>query len=549
MTSAIEVPYLIVGAGPTGMTLARLLAHRGRQCLVVERRNGTQPNPSAHAVNARTLEIFRQAGFDMDALQAIAQSPSDAGHVNFVTRLNGRLIGRLPYERQDDACRDLTPTPLRNISQHRLEPLMAEELGRIPNVELRYGLEWVSAAHDADGVTSVLREVATGDEIEVRSNYLFAADGAGSRIRKSLGIEMVGPATLQDFVTIHFRANLRRYVADRPGVLHFVMDPEVSGTFIAHDIDRESVFMQSYKPSAQSLDDYTPERCTTLLRNAIGDPAADVQFVGVGAWHMTAQVAERAQVGRVFLVGDAAHRFPPTGGMGLNTGVADAHNLAWKIGAVDDGWAAPELLATYQTERLPVAQMNCQQSTTNAFKMVLLAGALGLRPGASSADLEAALDDPSRSDDIAAAVQAQAPHFNMLGLQLGYSYAEQAVDDDPGTFTPTGAVGERLPHVWLADGWSVLDLVEPTGLTLVSCGAHEEWAAALAGQPLSAPVRHERIDGTSPTITAWRAACGLGVNAALLVRPDQHIAWRSDEPPIDAGGLASEIDRIRTGRG
>ncbi|MFN8024738.1 MAG: FAD-dependent monooxygenase, partial [Acidimicrobiales bacterium] len=175
----LDVPFLVVGAGPTGMTLARLLARAGRACLVVERRDGPQPNPSAHVVNARTLEIFRQAGFDMAAIGSLAKQPVDSGHVNFVTRLNGELIGRLPFERQGDECLAHTPTPLRNISQHRLEPLMASDLTDTPGVTLRYGTEWMSSEHDDDGVTSVIRDVVTGRETVVRSAYLLAADGAG----------------------------------------------------------------------------------------------------------------------------------------------------------------------------------------------------------------------------------------------------------------------------------------------------------------------------------------------------------------------------------
>lgn len=548
----LDVPFLVVGAGPTGMTLAKLLTNAGRPCLVVERRGTPQPNPSAHVVNARTLEIFRQAGFNMAAIGALAKDPADSGHVNFVTRLNGDLIGRLPFERQGDECLEHTPTPLRNISQHRLEPLMADDIAGQPGVQLRYGTEWVSSTQDADGVTSVVRDLATGAESTIRSSYVLAADGAGSGVRKSLGIEMVGPQSIQDFVAIHFLADLRPYVADRLGVLHFVMDPEVAGTFIAHDLDHEWVFMITYDSSTQSPDDFTPERCREILRGAIGDDAAEVQVVRAGTWHMTAQVAERMRGDRVFLVGDAAHRFPPTGGMGLNTGVADAHNLVWKLCVVEDGWAAPTLLDTYERERHPIAHTNCHQSATNAFKMVFLAEALGLHPGATSADLAATLADPANVDRIAAGVHEQATHFDMLGLQLGYVYADGALVregeppaaiTDPSVFEPTAEVGARLPHAWLTDGRSTLDLVADGGLTLLTLGAHERWADAVAAATV--PMQHVRLGVDAEVGEGWQERCRLGDASALLVRPDQHIAWRLDTPPSDpAAALAAALDII-----
>ena len=349
---------------------------------------------------------------------------------------------------------------------------------------------------------------------------------------------LLGAASLRDFVAIHFRANLRPYLAERPGVLHFVMDPEAGGTFIAHDLDREWVYMAPFDPSRQSVHDFDERRCTEIVRRAIGDEHADVEIVRSGPWHMTAQVAERMRSGRTFLAGDAAHRFPPTGGMGLNTGVGDAHNLVWKLCATADGWAGPGLLDSYHIERHPVAEVNCHQSATNAFKMVLLAGALGLQAGATSDDLAAVLADPARRPDIDAAVLEQATHFDMLGLQLGYVYADGALArtgepplpiDDPRHFAPTGEVGARLPHGWLADGRSTLDLVATDSMTLLSVGAHDGWAAAV--DTAAVPMSHIPLDDESVD-SAWRSMCGLGVGGALLIRPDQHIAWRCDTTPL-----------------
>jgi len=540
MHNSIEVPYLIVGAGPVGLTAARLLSNAGKKCMVVERRDGPQRNPAAHVVNSRTLEILRQASFDMARITGIAQNPADAGHVNFVTRLNGQLIGRLPFERQGDEILALTPHPLRNISQHRLEPLMSAEVASSALVDLRYDTEWVSAVQSESEVVSVIRNVQTGDETTIRSVYLIGADGAGSPVRKSTGIEMIGPAGLQSFVAIHFRGNLRKYVGDRLGALHFVMDPAASGTFIAHDIDHESVFMVGFDPGGESIEDYSNERCAHLVRNAIGDDTADIEIVGAGTWHMTAQVAERFRDRRVFLVGDAAHRFPPTGGMGLNTGVADAHNLMWKLLAVENGNASPALLETFESERRPIAEINCHQSLTNAFKMVILAGALGLHPGATSEELAATLDDPSHHDAIAAGVQEQATHFDMLGLQLGYVYQTRLnpgtsvnpENIDPTPFQPDGRIGARLPHTWLDDGRSILDLISDDSFTLLTFGAHDEWNVVMtSAMPWCSQVR---IGVDASVSDQWRETCGVGINGALLVRPDQHIAWNSSQMSVEA---------------
>ena len=551
----IEVPFLIVGAGPVGLTAARLLADRGHRCLVVERREGPQRHPAAHVINARSLEIFRQAGFDMAAVDAVAKDPTDAGHVNFVTRLAGDLIGRLPFERQGDECLRHTPTPLRNISQHRLEPLLSAEVAADPLVDLRYRNEWRSASDTDDGVTSVVADVDTGAITEVRSRWLLAADGAGSRVRKWLDVPMVGPPALQSFLAIHLGADLRSVVAGREGVLHFVMDPAVSGTFVAHDLDREWVFMVGYDPTEESVDDYPPERCQRIVRAAIGGEAgADggagddlaIEILSVGSWHMSAQVAERMRSGSVFLVGDAAHRFPPTGGLGLNTGVADAHNLVWKLDAIERGWAGPALLDTYQRERHPVAGLNCQQSTTNAFKMVTLVEALGLVASPTTATMEATLADPANRARIDAAVAEQRTHFDMLGLQLGHVYATGALVrdgdppppiDDPTRFEPTAEVGARLPHAWTSDGGSTLDRVADDRLTLFTAGAHDAWVAALS--ELDRPVTQVRVDDQTDRDHSpddlrladgsdWIDRCRLGPGAALLVRPDHHIAWRAE---------------------
>ena len=531
---AIDVDVLIVGAGPVGLLGGILASRHGLSALVVERRDGPQTAPAAHAVNARTYEICRQAGLDMDRIRAAGQDPADAGHVNFVTRLTGDLIGRLPYERQGDDCLDVTPTPLRNLSQHRFEPILVDELAAAEGAELRYGRRWVESVDDGEHVTSVVTDLDTGTDQVVRSRFVIGCDGAGSGVRKQLGIELLGPPLIQCFVMIHFAADLRALLADRLGVLHFVLDPEAEGAFVAHDIDREWVFMQAMDPSDESVEDYTDERCLAVVRNAAGRDI-EAEILGRGAWWMSAQTAESMGEGRIWLAGDAAHRFPPTGGLGLNSGVADVQALLWRVAAVREGWAAPALLDTYGAERLPVARVNADQSLTNALKMVHLAEALGTDVEPTSERLHASLADPAKAEEIDAAVQLQAGHFDLFGLQLGYVYADGALVPegdpepiDPHDYTPTGRAGARLPHAWLDEvgGASTLDLVDRSHPTLFTVGDHEAWASAIEEWPY---VEHLRVGVDTSPLDRWREVCGVEPTGALLVRPDQHVAWRGSE--------------------
>jgi 2-polyprenyl-6-methoxyphenol hydroxylase-like FAD-dependent oxidoreductase len=536
-----ETPVLVAGAGPAGLTSALLLSRLGIPCRVVERRTTPQSAPAAHVVNARTLEILRAAGVDMAAIARAAQTPADAAHVYWVTTLAGEALGRLPFERQGDDTLAFTPTPLRHLSQHRLEPILLDEVRRCPDVDVTYGHAWESATQDAGGVTSTIRDRATGTVSEVRSHWVLAADGAASPVRTSLGIAPIGPDRQQSFVMIHFEANLRPLVGHRPGVLYWTTAPDAIGTFVAHEIDSTWVYMQTWDPDTESAADYTEARCADIVRRAMGTDAHPFTIRTIRTWTMTAQVAARYRERRLFLVGDAAHRFPPTGGLGLNTGVQDAHNLAWKIAAVEHGWAPATLLDTYEIERRPVALRNADVSLMNAMRLAEVYQALG-ESGATP------------SDGVRAAIANQAEHFDMLGLQLGFTYEAGALarNGDAGSpassvreFVPSAAPGSRVPHAWVTrDGArvSTLDLLAGDRFTLVSGPAGHAWAEAAAPLPLARLVIGRDVDDPD---ARWTTLLGIDADGAVLVRPDHHVAWRSRRGCADPGHtLAGAIAEI-----
>lgn len=535
----IEVPYLVVGAGPVGLMGGLLLARQGRPHIVLERRRGAQRAPAAHVVNARTFEICRQAGIDSAAIDGASKDPADAGYSIYVTTLTGEEIGRLPFEQQGKDCLRHTPTPLRNLSQHRFEPILADTLSQMPESELRYGHQWESVQQDENGVTSTVRDLEAGKTYEIRSRYVIAADGAGSPVRRSLGIEMEGPPNIQSFLMIHLKADLRALVADRPGILYWVMDPEVGGVLVAHDIDHEWVYMYGFDPDKESAEEYSDERCHELAIRAIGKEAS-VRVLGRGTWNMSAQVAKSMRDRRVFLAGDSAHRFPPTGGMGLNTGIQDVHGLVWKLCAVEDGWAGPPLLDTYELERRPVAEHNTEQSLKNALKMMEVPQALGVLEDPTTARMKATLVDPAGRRAVEDAIANQAEHFDMLGLQLGYCYTEGALVPDGSQalainnpvrdYVASSRPGARLPHAWLKSGSarvSSLDLVRSDSFTLLSWGEDDVWAKA-ASTAAPVPLSHLRIGIDVQDIEGhWESVCGIEPGGAVLVRPDQHVAWRA----------------------
>ena len=550
----IETRVLIVGAGPVGLITGLLLDRLGVDFLIVERREGLHQAPQAHVISSRTLEICRGVGIDPMAVYAAGPPLEDIRTVRWVDRLVGRDLGVFTMGSDPEELMRMlkqSPSPTANLSQDRFEGILFEHLAATTGRDaVRFEHAWEGYS-TTDGL--YLSRVHTPDgPLEIASRYLIGADGAGSRVRKAAHIDMIGPDDIQTFVNIHFSANLREPLAGREGLLYWIMDKEVEGTFIAHDIERNWIFMKTVDAS-EPLDPIDEGKFAALLRKAIG---ADLPITihSMNAWRMTAQIASAFRRDRLFLVGDAAHRFPPTGGIGMNTGFQDAHNLAWKVAMVDAG-GDPRLLDTFEPERKPVAEVNSEQSVTNAMRMMEVAFLLDVDGDRriTLPDLDAVLADADRLAAVQTAVDAQAAHFNMSGLDLGVCYTGAGVIDDgppPASedpvskYVPSTTPGARLPHaVLLRDGapLSTLDLVAlDRFLVFAHHDAPDTLEAAIEElAERGAPLGMRRVGPGADIVPADdRFAALFPTEEVLLVRPDGHIAAR-----FESGRATAELAR------
>ncbi len=558
-----EVPVLIVGAGPVGLLAGLLLEQQGIDFRIVEQRAALHDAPQAHALSARTLEICRSVGIDDQTIRDLGPPPHETATVWWVDHLVGRSLGVFRFDDDAEAYAERmasTPTPMTNLAQDLFEKVLFDHLDEPDKVLFSHGWSGFERADDGSYV-STLDLDATRQEM--RSRYILAADGAGSSVRRALDIEMIGPRNLRSFMTIHFRANLREHLSGREGLLYWVMDDDVSGVIVAHDIGSNWIYMKTIDDD-EPVDPIDEAKFTDILHRAIGiDVDVDVEVISMKPWRMTAQVADRFQDERVFLIGDAAHRFPPTGGLGMNTGIQDAHNLVWKLAMVERG-LDEQLLGSYETERKPVAQANTEASLNNSRQMTKIRKLLDVDGDRyiSMENITAVLDRPGGPEALQAAVDDQAAQFIVDGLDRGFSYLAAPADADADTtrsdttrsdttrYAPSAEPGARMPHAPLVQAGttiSTLDLVLHDRFTLIARPGRgvDDLAATLTrlGWPTMAvevgagsrvAPADDRFDALFPT------------DGALLVRPDGHIAARV---PIrsTASDLALVVDSLRAG--
>ncbi len=525
---ADRIPVLIVGAGVTGLSASLFLAQHGVPTLVVEKHGGTNIYPRARGVNGRTMELMRELGLADEIRTAGARLAPAIGIYRGPTlvdvlrhRGNGGWLARHMRARGMRGRESTrSPTGPCRCTQDAFEPILLRA-ARGRGVDARFSTALVSFTEDADGVTATLHDRNTDETRTVRADYVIAADGARSPVREQIGIPRSGSRTYGHQVNVLFRADLASLVRGREFSLCLIENSSVRGLIASIDNAQTWVIHVSYDPQrGETPDDFTPERCQALVREAVGIPDLAVAIDGVSPWQSAVRIADRYRKGRVFLAGDAAHAMPPWGGFGANTAIQDAHNLAWKLAFVLSGTAHERLLDTYELERRP---LSC---------------ALGAIAGRLSGD-RGLITVPRRLAGFRLfwAMRKAFPYMTM-----GYGYASPAVvlepgrQPGPGTSTLDGRPGTRVPHVWLMRGVtrvSTLDRIR--GRFVLFAGPDADvWyeAAEVAAKMAGVRIECERLDE--------HRALGLRRDGALLVRPDGIVAWRS----ASRGSGESLIDAV-----
>ena len=573
----IEVPVFIVGAGPTGLSAACLLATQGIQTLAITRYPGTANSPRAHITNQRAMEVFRDLGIEDRITQAATPAELMSNNV-WATSFAGTEIARLqtwgtgPERKADYEL--ASPSSMCNIPQHLMEPILLD-VARERGAQFLFNTELLSMKQDADAVHSIVKDRLTGEEIEVVSQYAIGGDGDNSVVVKEIGFATEGKMGLGAAVNVWLEADLSKYTAHRPGVLYWMTQPGNnywvgSGTWISVRPWNEWVLLFMYDP-AQGEPDLSEAAVTERARATIGDPDIPIKIKAISKWTINQVVAKQMNQGRVLIAGNAAHRHPPANGLGTNTCVQDSFNLAWKLALVLKGQAGPALLDTYTQERQPVGEGVVKRAMKSVGDMLPISDALGFAPGqdakAGWANVDELFSDSARGRERRAAlreaVALQNYQFNCNGVELGQLYASQAVVADGSTraaptrdpelyYHPSTFPGAYLPHAWLQRGQrklSTLDLVGRGRFTLLTGVGGQAWrdAAAKVAERLGIALDVVSIGGpgcdAQDVYGRWQALSGISENGCVLVRPDRYVAWR-EQAIGSQGEPAAQLEQV-----
>lgn len=579
----IEVPVLIVGGGGCGLSASVFLSDHGVGHLLVERHADTSNLPKAHYLNQRTMEIFRQHGL-YGAVAAQGAPPDKMGKVRWQTTLageeplDGRLIGEIDafgggaLRERYVAAAPVMPTKLPQV---RLEPILRRHAEERNPGRILFGHELTAISDTGDRVIAEITNAGTGEIITVAAQYVIAAD-AGRTVGPALGVEMQGLPALRNATTVYFSADLSPWWQEGSLITAFINPyrPDHSGALIefgptwGKNCEEWGLHM-----IVDDLDWSDEQAVVAKIREILRVPGLDLTLHQVTQWMVDAVLADCYRHGRVFLAGDAAHHMPPAVGLGLNTCIQDAHNLVWKLAAVLAGRASDSLLDTYDAERRPIAKYNMDWAMSASIHFqIIMDGVIGLNQYIPPQRRTVMFFGYFAPSPVGAAQRARAAEIMAThraecqahDVEMGFVYEQGAVipDGSPAparapmgdVYQPTTRPGHRLPHAWLEHGdqrVSTHDLTgTATGFVLITGPEGTPWreAAAQVSEKFSVPIAAVAIGADAEYADvdgSWAAVREVTDEGAILVRPDNHVAWRSSggsEHPVDL--LGDAVSRV-----
>lgn len=531
------VAVLIIGGGPVGLSLGMDLASRGVETLILEQRAAMEaPEPRCNHVSARTMEVFRRLGV-ADKVRA-SGLPADYPHdVAYVTSMFGHELGRVRIPSRANRFNDAgyadggwpTPEPPHRINQVYLEPVLFRHATTFDKLTIVSNFRAQSITQLGTSVQVSGIDLSSGEARQFEAQFVAGCDGASSMVRKMLGVKLQGDDGLMYSMMATITApGLLAKAGCNPAWMYWILNPRQLGAVIALDGADEWVVNAFYStPQDEANFDWN-----AAIRRCIGN---DVDFTihTQKPWVGRRLLADKFSVGNVFLLGDAAHNWIPMAGYGMNAGIADAANLAWKLAAVINGWADPGLLPTFEAERRPILD---QVSSIAA--LVRRKNNLEISPEVEEASTAG---DACRAQLGSYMVENDGPQFACIGLNFGYYYeGSPAIAYDGGqppaytigTYTPSTCPGCRVPHIWLDDKSSLYDHLGP-GYSLLRCASIDVSALQDAAQAAGVPLRVIDLDGQSEA--------SIYDMPLILVRPDQHVAWRGTDLPAKPEQLIAQI--------
>ncbi|MDJ1008457.1 MAG: FAD-dependent monooxygenase [Paracoccaceae bacterium] len=579
----INTDVLIIGTGPAGSATAALLSSYGIENMAVNRYRWLANTPRAHITNQRTMEVLRDLGHAVEAEAYLHATEQDLmGENIFCESLAGEEIGRLktwgthPLSKAEHLLS--SPTFMNDLPQTFMEPLLFKTACQ-RGTQSRMSTEYLSHLEDDDGVTTTCRDRLSGEEFTIRSTYLVGADGGNSLVAENAGLPFEGQMGVGGSMNILFRADLSRYVAHRPSVLYWVMQPGADVGGIGMGLVRmvrpwnEWLIVWGYDIN-QPPPEVDEAMATGVARQLVGDPDLEIELLSANTWTVNNMFATRMQTARIFIMGDAAHRHPPSNGLGSNTSIQDGFNLAWKLAAVLKGQAGQGLLDSYSAERAPVARQIVTRANQSIGEFGPIFESLGMTGGSDHAAQQAAME--ARCDATAAAeaqreairdaIAFKKYEFDAHGVEMNQRYVSDAVETDGQIepafdldaelhYQPTTWPGARIPHVWLFDHdtggrHSTLDLCGQGRFTIFTGIGGEAWenAAAAIGPEFGLDIRVHIVGPRRKVVDHsgdWARARQITDSGCILVRPDQHVAWRAealtDTPDADLRRVLNKI--------